>query len=226
MFMTPLILRIYRTISRPLLCVVLLLQSLCTQAQSLPATTNTESFTYTGQIETWIVPDGVYSLTIEARGAEGSTDAEAAFDAGKGAIITGTVSVTPGSTLKILAGQQGPNENGGGGGSFVTDNSNVPLVIAGGGGGGSLGYDSEEKHGRATNSGGRGAGGGNSYSGGAGGTEGNGGKSSTYASAGGGLLTNGQDGFFNNGGGRPLSMVGLAVKKTAEKAVLVEEVQV
>jgi hypothetical protein len=27
-------------------------------------------------------------------------------------------------------------------------------------------------------------------------------------------------------GGRPLSMVGLAVKKTAEKAVLVEEVQV
>ena len=89
-------------------------------------TTTVQSFTYTGQIETWIVPDGVYSVTIEARGGEGGTDGNSDHAAGKGAIITGTVPVIPGTTLKILVGQKAPEYNSGGGGSFVTDNSNAP----------------------------------------------------------------------------------------------------
>jgi hypothetical protein len=220
--MTPLILRIYRTISRLLFCVALLLLAFTAlahnkglpaknkgkaSARMTPTNTVVESFTYTGQIENWTVPVGVYFLTIEARGGEGGTNPLSNYAGGKGAIITGTVPVIPGTTLKILVGQQAPNQNSGGGGSFVTDNSNAPLVIAGGGGGSGTGDDSEQKHGGATTSGGTGAGAGHSDYGGAGGTDGNGGKSdsdtySSWPSAGGGLLTDGQDGKFVNGGGK------------------------
>ncbi|MPR36713.1 hypothetical protein [Salmonirosea aquatica] len=86
----------------------------------------TETFNYSGAIVFWTVPAGVTSLTIEARGAEGGNYPNSDFRPGKGASITGTVAVTPGSQLKILVGQQGIGGNGGGGGTFVTDNNNNP----------------------------------------------------------------------------------------------------
>ncbi len=94
------------------------------------------TFSYTGSIENWTVPSGVTLVTIEARGAQGGNSSYGT--GGLGALIQGTVSVTPGEQLKVLVGEQGNGDSdgaGGGGGSFVTRSDNTPLVIAGGGGG-------------------------------------------------------------------------------------------
>ncbi len=162
--------------------------------------------TVTGGIQYWTVPaSGNYS--IEAFGAQGY----GSFG-GRGAHIYGEFSLTAGTVLKILVGQQAPpylsfpattydHQYGGGGGSFVTDASNNPFVIAGGGGG---------NHGTAyvTSCDGQisqnGASGANGSLVGAGGTGGQGGLQASSADGGGGLLTNG-DGLaggiaFVNGG--------------------------
>ncbi|SRX76039.1 HYR domain-containing protein [Aequorivita antarctica] len=91
-----------------------------------------QTFTYTGVLENWIVPAGVTSITVEAFGAQGGSTI-----GGLGAYMKGDFSVTPGNQLKILVGQQGLVDYGygGGGGSFVTTDTDAPLVIAGGGGG-------------------------------------------------------------------------------------------
>ncbi|GAB3510961.1 hypothetical protein GCM10027341_49910 [Spirosoma knui] len=168
------------------------------------AAATTQTFIYSGQIVTWTVPAGVTSLTIEARGAQGANNGNSTYPAGKGAIITGTVAVTPGQQLSILVGQQPVTSgfNDAGGGTFVVSGTNQPLIIAGGGGGGGN-VDSDLKHGQAGTSGGAGAGGG-----GAGGTDGQGGKSVSTYGAGGGLLTDGEGNnnrvgkaFVNGGGG-------------------------
>lgn len=93
-----------------------------------------QQYFYTGAIQNFTVPGCVSTMTIEARGAQGG------FDGGKGALISGVVTVTPGQVLKILVGKAGtPGQNftgnGGGGGTFVTDNLNNPIMIGGGGGG-------------------------------------------------------------------------------------------
>jgi hypothetical protein len=166
-------------------------------------------FTYSGKIETWTVPANVYQLTIEARGAEGSNTAESKFRPGKGAIITGTISVTPGQSLKILVGQQrsASEGNGGGGGSFVTDSTNKPLIIAGGGGGSGNTEDELNKQGQAGNRAGSGISGGSigDINGTSGATNGIAGYQS---GAGGGLIANasvriaiGAGKAFVNGGG-------------------------
>ncbi|WP_460983696.1 hypothetical protein, partial [Spirosoma fluminis] len=154
------------------------------------AAATTQTFSYTGSIVTWTVPAGVTSLNIEARGAEGGDNLISDYRAGKGAILTGTVSVTPGQSLSILVGEQPDRVNDGGGGSFVVTGTDpldpTPLVIAGGGGGSGNINDSDQKHGRASRGGGAGAGGG-----GAGGTDGQGGQSLSGLGAGGGLRTDG-----------------------------------
>ena len=57
------------------LLVVFVLSSLSgyTQARTPGVTTTTQSFSYTGQIETFTVPTGVNSLTIEAHQTQAST---------------------------------------------------------------------------------------------------------------------------------------------------------
>ncbi len=97
-----------------------------------------QTFNYTGSMQHYTVPVGITTLTITAKGAQGGNNG------GLGAIMQGTVSVTPGDILNILVGGQGLTNftvcgtwfgAGGGGGSFVTTGSNTPLLIAGGGGG-------------------------------------------------------------------------------------------
>jgi len=159
-----------------------------------------DTFNYTGTIDSWVVPAGVTSVTIDARGAEGSYNTSSSQNPGLGATMIGDFTVTPGETLSILVGQQyhDTGGNGGGGGSFVVDALNNPLVVAGGGGGSSDTNDSADKHGQVGTTGGTGAGGG-----GLGGTAGNGGAigASFAAGAGGGLLTDGADGWTANSGG-------------------------
>ena len=158
-----------------------------------------------GQTTEWTVPDGVAQVSILAAGAKGGHD-----NGGKGALIGGDFSVTPGTTLKILVGARGECDDtafylagGGGGGSFVWDanNPSVPIVVAGGGGGGNQDY-----LGGCGGAVGAAAGDGQSYSGentfgkGADGSTGGDG-SSDYESAGGGGggATPGADGTPDTG---------------------------
>lgn len=160
-----------------------------------------DTFNFTGTIDSWVVPAGITQITIEARGAAGSTSSSSAVSGGMGAIMIGDFAVTPGQSLSILVGQNytAADGNGGGGGTFVVDAMNNPLIVAGGGGGSGAANDSADKHGQAGTAGGTGSGGG-----GTGGTAGNGGNiGATFASgAGAGLLTNGADGWSAGSGGQ------------------------
>lgn len=171
---------------------------------------STVTFNYTGAIVNWTVPAGVTSVTIQARGAQGSQSTSSTTTSGLGASMTGTFTVTPGQVLKILVGQQFSANagNGGGGGTFVTTSTNTPLIVAGGGGGSSQGADSPDKHGNTTTTGGTGAG-----AGGTGGTGGNGGNIGTVgfqSGAGGGLSTNGANGWTGGTGGNSFISGGAA----------------
>ncbi|MAN59609.1 MAG: autotransporter, partial [Flavobacteriaceae bacterium] len=79
------------------------------------------TYNFTGSIETYTVPPGVTTLTIEARGAQGGDSPSSAVPAGLGAEMIGDFAVTPGQVLNILVGEQNTSGNGGGGGSFVVD---------------------------------------------------------------------------------------------------------
>ncbi|MBK7690782.1 MAG: T9SS type A sorting domain-containing protein [Bacteroidetes bacterium] len=160
----------------------------------------TQTFSYTGAVQNFVVPAGVTTLTIDAKGAQGGTFGAAT--GGLGARMIGDFSVTPGQTLSVWVGGEGiPSQNagGGGGGSGVVDGL-TPLIIAGGGGGGS-GQNIMEPG----QPGGTGTSGGNSS--GAGGTAGNGGEKGYisgdcgWAGGGGGFLTDGYGGDGNWDGG-------------------------
>jgi hypothetical protein len=94
----------------------------------------------------WTVPTGITSITVTVRGASGGlgtqTYTATSKDGGYGAQLTGTVSVTAGSALRVIAGMRGANGTtqgggGGGGASLIALNSPAtPYVVAGGGGGG------------------------------------------------------------------------------------------
>ena len=90
------------------------------------------NFLYTGAVQTWVVPACVYNITITAAGAKGGGST-----AGNGAVITGTVAVTPGQILNIYVGGmgiQGNNSGGWNGGGTGRSASNLAWYSGGGGG--------------------------------------------------------------------------------------------
>ncbi|MFN8396065.1 MAG: glycine-rich protein [Bacteroidia bacterium] len=98
-----------------------------------------DTFLYTGALQSFVVPPCVTTLTIEAWGAQGGavTGYSPFPQGGLGARMRGTFTVTPGQTLNVIVGGRGnpdPSSSGGGGGSGV-GNGNTPLIVAGGGGG-------------------------------------------------------------------------------------------
>ena len=168
-----------------------------------------QTFSYTGGLQTFTVPDGVTTVTIQAVGAAGGPGQFGT--SGTGASMQGDFSVAPGDELTILAGEQplAAISGGGGGGSFVwrgTDAASADnlLLAAGGGGGGACtigGGDAStgeagtasfggEPGGTTGNGGSGGAAGGTDYYGG---VPGGGG-------GGGGLLTSGDDGQTGSDG--------------------------
>ena len=164
-----------------------------------------DTLEYSGTIQTFVVPEGVTSIKIEAFGAQGG-DANVGFG-GRGAYMSGTFSVTPGQVLDVLVGEKPAVSNGGGGGTFVVDQSTgTPLVIAGGGGGGA-GFCCGTIHdGAPGQTASFGSGGINASGGaGAGGSAGNGGAvgaATQQSGAGGGFFTDGANGDCSSTGGR------------------------
>ncbi len=126
-----------------------------------------QTFSYTGAMQTFTVPDAVTSVNVIAYGAQAG--AGVASTAGKGGQITTDLAVTPGQTLYVYVGGQGvafpastagwngggtggsgscgPYGGGGGGGASDvriggTGLGNRVLVAGGGGGGGGDGANS------------------------------------------------------------------------------------
>lgn len=147
----------------------------------------------TSTIQTWTVPSNVTSVTLTAIGGSSNTGATA----GLGAISTGTLTVTPGTTYYICVGQQGVpgaassfcggggvvdgNSYAGGGMTWFsttsTFSSSSVILVAGGGGGDGFGGSAKGGNGgfptgvagQAGNGGAAGGGGGTQTGGGAGG---------------------------------------------------------
>ncbi len=120
----------------------------------------TVSFTNTGALQTWTVPNGVFSIDVKmwgAGGAGGSYNATRINSGGSGGYVSGSLNVTPGQVLNLVVGSGGkvyPNNTtsqyggggaggsslyycgGGGGRSAIQFVSGTDYVTAGGGGGG------------------------------------------------------------------------------------------
>ncbi|MBK6960395.1 MAG: IPTL-CTERM sorting domain-containing protein [Gammaproteobacteria bacterium] len=77
---------------------------------SAMAQAQTTTFNYTGAEQTFVVPAGVTTITVEAWGASGWSGTGA--PGGLGGYATGNLSVTPGETLYIYVGGQGTVANG------------------------------------------------------------------------------------------------------------------
>lgn len=68
-----------------------------------PLGINTQTFSYTGAIQQFIVPNRVTTIQVNAIGAKGGTGARGQVG-GAGANITSTINVTPGQVLYIVVG--------------------------------------------------------------------------------------------------------------------------
>lgn len=171
-------------------------------------------FNYTGAIQTWTVPCGVNTITVDVRGAQGGS--YSSDTGGLGARMQGTFNVTPGTVLSVYVGGQGTaseNAGGGGGGSGIADTT-VPLIVAGGGGGASGADNLNGMPGDTLTSGGS--------SSGPGGTGGNGGdKGYTsgdcgWSAGGGGFYGDGYGGDGSwDGGALPGTLSGTGAGKAA-----------
>jgi len=121
-----------------------------------PRIETSQTFSYTGTMQTFVVPAGVTSVRVDVRGAQGGS---AIYNqpgtrpddvGGKGGRVTAEYPVTPGQTLYIVVGgNSGFNGGGNGGGSIAQpkggDASDIRIggilinnrvIVAGGGGGG------------------------------------------------------------------------------------------
>jgi len=116
--------------------------------------TGTETFSYTGAIQHWVVPAGVTQITVSVAGAAGGSGADPTYLGGYGASFTGVATVTSGHVLSVVVGGAGSSDptndetGGGGGASWVYDSNETGthtgnpslsalLAVAAGGGGGS-----------------------------------------------------------------------------------------
>jgi gliding motility-associated-like protein len=92
--------------------------------------TESISFNYTGASQTWVVPNCVYNIDVTLQGASGGGSGS-----GQGAIVNGTLDVTPGQTLYINVGGQGSATSGGfnGGGAAAEANTFAGGSFGGGG---------------------------------------------------------------------------------------------
>lgn len=107
---------------------------------------SSQLFSYTGAAQTFIVPAGVYGITISAYGAQGGAGyGGLTTDAGYGGYISTYVPVTPGQvlTLAVIVGGVGSGSTGGFGNGGAGASTSSAICSAGtyyGGGGGGASY--------------------------------------------------------------------------------------
>lgn len=132
---------------------------------SMPTVTDTcgpvsnQVFTFTGAQQSFTVPAGVTSITVDAYGAQGGSNSPST-NINFGGYVQATLAVTPGSVIYVNVGEQpsaltggwnggGDGEVGGKGGGGASDiriggtTLNDRMVVAGGAGGGGLWNGSE-----------------------------------------------------------------------------------
>ena len=90
----------------------------------------TVTFNYTGAVQNWTVPPCVTSIQVSARGADGG-----GTSGGNGALVTGTLAVTPGQILQIRVGGSGACPTSGYNGGGIGRNANTVANGSCGGGG-------------------------------------------------------------------------------------------
>ena len=71
----------------------------------------TFTFTFTGGVQTFVVPAGVTLLQVDVFGAQGG---QGDASGGKGGRVETTIAVTPGETLSLIVGGAGGNSGGSG----------------------------------------------------------------------------------------------------------------
>ena len=69
----------------------------------------TATFAYSGAYQTWVVPAGVTSATVTLKGAQGGSSSPTVIAGGAGAVLTGTLTTTPGQSLYVYVGGAGTN---------------------------------------------------------------------------------------------------------------------
>jgi hypothetical protein len=97
-----------------------------------------QTFNYTGAVQSFLVPIGVCSVTVTVDGAAGGVGAGSdSLMVGQGGRVIATLAVTPGETLSVYVGSQGADGiNGCTGGWNGGPTGQNGLGIIGGGGGG------------------------------------------------------------------------------------------
>ena len=88
------------------------------------------TFSYTGAVQTFTVPCGVSTITIEAWGAQGGTNATTIVG-GAGGFASGDLAVIEGDVLNIYVGGQN-GYNGGGNGGVTSGCSSADAGVGGG----------------------------------------------------------------------------------------------
>ena len=117
------------------------------QVSIIPGSHGTQTLSFTGDQQIFIVPDYITLLTLEVWGAQGGGNGTANGRGGYGGYAKGDINVTPGETLYVyVGGQNGYNGGGtergtyvGGGGTDIRLGGNAiadRIIVAGGGGGG------------------------------------------------------------------------------------------
>ena len=94
-----------------------------------------QTFSYTGSVQTWMVPACVSSITVDVKGGAGGSGF-AGGSGGNGGRVQATVAVTGGTMINIYVGGQGVNGAGGAGGFNGGGTGAVGSATAYGGGGG------------------------------------------------------------------------------------------
>lgn len=160
------------------------------------------TFSYTGASDTYVVPIGVTTISIEAKGSKGLNDGGSL--GGNGATMYGEFAVSPGDVLTFYVGGNSAGLHSGGDGTWVENTTTGTLLIIAGGGGGAA-FDKPGTGAPTTNNGlttayhpG--------YANGAGGVGGNGGGAGSGAwgtGGGGGWLSAGSGGAGSPGGAMP-----------------------
>jgi hypothetical protein len=131
--------------------------------------TGTITFTYTGAVQTFVVPDCETSIAVDAFGAQGGTGAAAG---GLGGRAQATIAVIPGETLLVYVGGAGATINNNGDGGFNGGGGVVECcgtAPSGAGGGASDVRRGAALEGRIVVAGGGGGGGWQTFTGGGGG---------------------------------------------------------